>query len=204
VQDTGPGISQEDLEEIRLPFWQAADTGKAGTGLGLTITERLIEMMGGELSIDSQLGGGTHVRFSLPMPVAPEGETNLDHSSDPEFALKLLLVEDDSDIADLVCMMLNERGIDVTHVGNGALALDALCEEKFDIVLMDIHMPVMSGYDAIKELRTRGDKTPIVVMSASAMEADREKAELLGCQAYLVKPVDVDDILGIADAVLSR
>jgi len=204
VQDTGPGISQEDLEKIRLPFWQAADTGKAGTGLGLTITERLIEMMGGELSIDSQLGGGTHVRFSLPMPVAPEGETNLDHSSDPEFALKLLLVEDDSDIADLVCMMLNERGIDVTHVGNGALALDALCEEKFDIVLMDIHMPVMSGYDAIKELRTRGDKTPIVVMSASAMEADREKAELLGCQAYLVKPVDVDDILGIADAVLSR
>ncbi len=203
IRDTGPGISEEDLQKIRLPFWQAADTGKAGTGLGLTITERLIEMMGGELRIESKLGEGTHVHFALPMPAAPEGDSPVEQTNAEAVPLKLLLVEDDSDIADLVWMMLSERGVDVVHVANGALALDALNDDSFDIVLMDIHMPIMSGYDAIQELRARGDETPVVVMSASAMEADREKAELLGCQAYLTKPVDVDDIMNIADAVLS-
>lgn len=203
VRDTGPGISAQDLEKIRLPFWQAADTGKAGTGLGLTITERLIEMMGGELRIESELGSGTHVQFSLPMPNAPESATSADVPDSVAGALKLLLVEDDSDIADLVQMMLMERGADVTRVANGALALDAVNADSFDLILMDVHMPVMNGYDAIRELRARGNRTPVVVMSASAMEVDREKAEAMGCNAYLTKPVEIDDILAIADTVLS-
>jgi len=206
VVDTGPGISPEDLQKIRLPFWQGADTGKVGTGLGLTITERLIEMMGGELFIESELGQGTAVRFALPMAVVSddEVEVSLEAPNVTASALRLLLVEDDSDIADLVIMMLSEKGVEVTHVQNGALALDAMSEDTFDLVLMDIHMPIMTGYEAISELRKRGDTTPVVVMSASSVDADREKAEALGCQAYLVKPVDINDILEIANVVLSE
>lgn len=204
VTDSGPGISSEDLDKIRLPFWQAADTGKAGTGLGLTITERLIELMGGELEIESELGKGTKVQFSIPAAVLDGSELVGNEAANESPSLNILLAEDDSDIAELVVMMLVERGMRVTRVENGALAIQALKEDTYDFVLMDIHMPIMTGYEAMKQLREQGDKTPIIVMSASAVDADREKAERLGCTAYLVKPVDVDDIIGIAGQVLAE
>lgn len=203
VEDTGLGISDEDLEKIRLPFWQGADTGKAGTGLGLTITERLIELMGGELFIQSKLGEGTTVEFELPAPLVYRDEPANSLDGIPAEPLSILLAEDDSDIADLVCMMLIERGIEVQHVENGALAVEAVQDGNFDLILMDIHMPIMTGYGALAELRSRGDNTPVVVMSASAVDADKAKAIDLGCRGYLVKPVDVDDIIGMAGQVLS-
>ena len=203
VVDTGLGISKADLEKIRLPFWQGADTGKAGTGLGLTITERLIELMGGELVIESELGRGTTVEFELPAPLVYRDEPANSLDDIPVQPLKILLAEDDSDIADLVCLMLGERGIDVQCVENGALAIEAVVQGTFDLILMDIHMPIMSGYDALAELRARGDNTPVVVMSASAVDADKAKAIDLGCRGYLVKPVDVDDIIGMAGQVIS-
>ena len=112
---------------------------------------------------------------------------------------EVLLAEDDHDIAELMIMLMAERGIDVTWVENGALALAALAQEphKFDIVLMDIHMPVMTGYEALAELQKANNLTPVVIMSASAVDADRHKAESLGCYKYLVKPVDVDDVVEI-------
>ncbi len=203
VEDTGPGISQQDLEKIRLPFWQGSDTGKAGTGLGLTITERLVELMGGELLIKSELGKGTVVEFELPAPLVYLDEPANSLEGIPVKPLRILLAEDDTDIADLVCMMLIERGIEVDRVENGALAVEALKKGRYDLVLMDIHMPIMTGYDALAELNARGDTTPVVVMSASAVDADKAKAIELGCRGYLVKPVDVDDIIGMAGQVLS-
>jgi len=203
VTDTGPGISAEEMESIRLPFWQGADTGKAGTGLGLTITERLIELMGGELEIESEVGKGTKVHFSIPAAHVDDTEL-VSAENEADVALNILLAEDDSDIAELVVMMLVERGMRVTRVENGALAVAALNEDDFDIVLMDIHMPVMTGYEAIEKLKAQGNDTPIIIMSASAIEADRERAQRLGCSAYLVKPVDIDDIIGIAGQVLAR
>lgn len=202
VVDTGLGISAEDLQKIRLPFFQAADTGKVGTGLGLTITERIIEMMGGQLEIDSELNKGTQVKFSMPAPVIePQLVVDQQVNHAPTF-LRVLLAEDDSDIADLMVMLLQEQGIDVTRVANGALAVDALQEASFDIVLMDIHMPIMTGYEAIDELNKQGNTTPIIVMSASAVEDDQNRAQELGCAAYLVKPVDVQEIVSIASAVI--
>lgn len=203
VTDSGPGISEEDLSKIRLPFWQGVNTGKAGTGLGLTITERLIDLMGGELNIESEIGRGTKVTFSIPaarLDGADSGQTN----DERDVSINVLLAEDDTDIAELVVLMLVERGMRVTRVENGALAVAALNESSYDIVLMDIHMPVMTGYEAIEKLRDEGNDTPIIIMSASAVEADREKAESLGCNAYLIKPVDIDDIIGIAEQVLAR
>jgi len=202
VTDTGPGISDEDLSKIRLPFWQAADTGKAGTGLGLTITERIIELMGGELEISSILGQGTKVDFEIP---APQLEACIDPEPVVEPATgeaKILLAEDDYDIADLIVMMLSERGYQVTHVDNGELALEALENERFDFTLMDIHMPLMTGYEVLAELQKRDIKMPVAIMSASAVEADRAKAEQLGCFDYLIKPVEIDDIIRVMNLAL--
>jgi len=203
VIDTGMGISEQDLEKIRLPFYQAADTGKVGTGLGLTITERIIDMMGGQLDIESTVGQGTTVSFTLPAPILPSDQACVENAILSKVSLNVLLAEDDRDIADLVTMMLIERGIEVTHVANGALAVDAIQKEAFDLVLMDIHMPIMTGYEAIAELNKIKSQTPIVVMSASATEADQQKASELGCAAYLIKPVDIEEIVSIAKTVIT-
>ncbi len=202
VIDTGIGINEEDLQKIRLPFFQAADTGKVGTGLGLTITEKIIELMGGELEIESEVGKGTHVKFSMPAPVQVVQEQLNDEQKVLNRNLRLLLAEDDTDIADLVIMLLTEAGVEVERVVNGALAIEALQKSSYDMVLMDIHMPIMTGYEAITEINRLGIKTPIVVMSASSAEADQQNAAQLGCAAYLVKPVSVGEILSIADTVL--
>ncbi len=202
VSDTGLGISADDLKKIRLPFFQAADTGKVGTGLGLTITERIIEMMGGQLEIESELNVGTCVTFSMPAPLIEPQLAVEQQLSVNLTELRVLLAEDDSDIADLVVMLLEEQGVNVRRVVNGALAVAALQEADFDIVLMDIHMPIMTGYEAIEELNKQGNTTPIIVMSASAVEDDQERAKGLGCAAYLVKPVDVQEILSIASMVI--
>lgn len=201
IVDTGPGISEQDLHKIRLPFWQSADTGKAGTGLGLTITERLIEMMGGQLDIASQLARGTTVSVSM---LTPEYRAEDDPQAElKQQGLRVLLAEDDRDIADLVCVMLRQRGLHVTHAENGALALNALAADNYDLVLMDIHMPSMTGYQAVAEMRARNDQTPVVIMSASALDNDRSRAEQLNCNGYLVKPIDVDDLLTMAGQVVS-
>ena len=198
VDDTGLGISAEDLKKIRLPFWQVENTGKAGTGLGLTITEKIIELMGGELDISSSLGVGTSINFTLPAPSAVPPVIDEKSASFAQKNLSVLLAEDDSDIADLITLMLMEKGVSVTHVANGALAVDAVTGNEFDLVLMDLHMPIMTGYQAIERLRELGNQTPVIVMSASALDNDREQAKISGCDGYLIKPVDVDDILALA------
>lgn len=198
VSDTGPGIAKEDIDKILLPFWQGTDTGKVGTGLGLTITDQIVNLMGGKLEIESKLGEGTRMSFAIP--VLPYVKEVVEETLQEEQVIehcKLLLAEDDADIAELELMLLSECGFDVVHVDNGALAIEALAEQKFDLILMDLHMPVMSGYEAIEALREQGDQTPVLVMSASSSDKDRKRAKELGCIAYLTKPVDVGDIIEI-------
>ena len=204
VTDTGIGISEEHLQKIYMPFWQAPDTGKAGTGLGLTITKRIIELMGGVLEIKSITKGnadatGTTVEFNL---IAPVFTKNVDNEVKVARDLHVLLVEDDDDVAALVSFLLDERGVKVDRVDNGALAAQKVSEITFDIILMDLHMPVLGGYDAIKMIRDSGDRTPIIIMSASPIESEQAKAKKLGVDAYLTKPVDIDDVLEIADQVI--
>ncbi len=195
VKDTGAGISADDLKKIRLPFYQAPDTGKAGTGLGLTITERLIALMGGDMSIESTLNVGTQVQFNLPVALVSDEDAKADDVTACARPISILLVEDDTDIADLMVVLLGERNVKVTHVGNGALALDAVRHADFDLILMDIHMPIMNGYDAMLALKESGNTIPVAIMSASGHDNDRRQAQELGCKAYILKPVDIDELL---------
>jgi signal transduction histidine kinase/CheY-like chemotaxis protein len=200
IEDTGAGISPEHLEKIRQPFWQGPNTGKAGTGLGLTITERIIELIGGSFSIRSILAEGTTVDF---MVMAPEFVEEISTHMLVTESLHFLLVEDDYDIASLTAALLEERGVRVTQVPNGAEAVRLLSTTKFDLVLLDLHMPVMDGYSAVAAIRGGEDLTPIVVITASSGKADRDRAHKLGCDGFLVKPINVGDLLAIANQLLS-
>ena len=205
VIDTGPGISDENIDKILLPFWQAPDTGKAGTGLGLTITKRIIDLMGGDLNITSVFGQGTTVVFDLAAPKIDQvQEIPVLENSVIAQQLSMLLVEDDDDIADLIEMLLIEQGAKIERVKNGALAVEMVERVNFDLILMDIHMPIMSGYEAIELIRKSGNDTPIIVMSASPIETDQIKAEQLGCNGYLVKPVDVNDIFRLDEQIIHK
>ena len=204
VIDTGIGISPQDIEKIRSPFWQVADTGKAGTGLGLTITDRIIELMGGELHISSELGQGTKVCFEIPAPSISEQEQAITLATKPaQEDLQILLAEDDNDIADITVVLLEQSGVTVKRVENGALAVAQCIENEFDLVLMDLHMPILDGYQAIKQIRQQDKKVPILVMSATPIEAAGEQALDLQCDGYLVKPVDVADVLSIANTLVA-
>lgn len=199
VADTGLGMDAEDLSQSLLPFWQAPDTGKAGTGLGLTITQRIVELLGGSMSIESKLNEGTLVKFISPAPNCDlsslsQSEIDLERSYD----FRILLAEDDDDIADFVKVVLEEKGVVVKRVANGQLALDLLSKSKFDLILLDLHMPILSGYDVVRQLRDNDNKTPVVIMSATPLESEENKMQQLDCDGYLVKPVDVEDILRIA------
>ncbi|MEM7357808.1 MAG: response regulator [Pseudomonadota bacterium] len=203
IKDTGPGISSEHLQQITKPFWQAPGTGKAGTGLGLTITEQIIELMGGSMSIDSQLEKGTEISFAITASrVEAELETNGGPVTDIDDGMRLLFAEDDEDIAALTCLLLEEQGVAVTHVGNGEQALAELNSQAFDLVLMDLHMPVMDGFTAAKKIRDDGNTIPLIIMSASSNSADQARAQQLGCDGYLVKPVDIQDLLAMGQQFL--
>ena len=203
VKDTGIGIRETDLSKIAQPFWQADDTGKAGTGLGLGITKRIVELMAGSLSISSEFGKGTQVTMELDAPaIQDSSEQTLSAKSTFYSKISILLAEDDYDIAQLVVLMLEEANADVTHVENGELALQAVHRQDFDLVLMDINMPRMNGYEAIEILREEGNNIPIIVMTASTIDADKQRAEELHCDGYLIKPVAVEDIVALAEQVL--
>ena len=120
----------------------------------------------------------------------------------PSAKARMLLAEDDQDIADLLKLRLSERGLDITHAENGQQALNRIETESFDLILMDLQMPVMDGYTATEKIRTAGITTPILVMTASAIEADRSRAELVGCDGYVLKPVDIDNLLLLADELI--
>ena len=205
IEDTGIGIRAEDLDKIRQPFWQAKDTGKAGTGLGLAITERIIDMMGGSMTISSTFGSGTTIGLEVIAPIIEQREGEVDLAQQSKFSqpISILLAEDDYDIASLMTILLDEAGARVLHVDNGELALQAIATENIDLVLMDIHMPVMDGYQVIEALRAQNNHVPVVVMTASSIDIDRSRAEQLGCDGYLVKPITVTDIIDISNHVLS-
>lgn len=200
VFDTGIGISAEDLEKVFHPFWQAPLSGRVGTGLGLTITQRIIDMMGGTLAVQSQLDVGTRVLVDLPAPQVLEEQADASSGADSApVARKFLLAEDDHDIAALLELLLSEHGVDVTRAENGEQAIDAVRKDRYDMILMDLHMPVIDGYEATRQIRADGITTPVLVMTASAIEEDRSRAEQAGCDGYLVKPVVVEELLELAD-----
>ena len=212
VSDTGIGIASEDLDSIFDPFVQADNSVTRrfdGTGLGLAISRRIASALGGYLTVHSTLGSGS--TFSVAPDTGPfDGVKML--ASPPSDALRspaatastdgwsfdnarVLLVEDGPTNRKLLRVMMEEVGIDVTTAENGQAGVEIASKHPFNLIVMDMQMPVMDGYIATRKLRELGTTVPIIALTAHAMAGDEEKCRAAGCSGYLTKPVDTDDLL---------
>jgi signal transduction histidine kinase/DNA-binding response OmpR family regulator/CHASE3 domain sensor protein len=212
VLDTGPGIAPENQDKIFMKFVQLPNqtAGQRGTGLGLTICRDLVELMGGEIGVSSQESGGSNFHFSLPLEAASPGDLaipeanstasaagKLPSSSD---AIRVLVAEDTEDNRLLLEHYLRAEPVELRFAFTGQEALDVVQRgEKFDLILMDIDMPVLNGYEAAKAIRawesSHGISTPIVALSADAMREAVHASLDAGCVAHLAKPVDRGTLL---------
>lgn len=206
VNDSGIGISKEQQDVIFKPYRQAdsSTTRKfGGTGLGLSLSSLLAKRMGGSLTVVSELGRGSQFEFYLPSEELPDVQIIFNDDSIPIHHKKsinnistnalsghILLAEDNVDNQELLLIFLRRIGVDVTIVENGKLAIEAIENHDFDLILMDMRMPVMGGIEAVKILRKQGYKKPIIAITANAMLEDRDNCFDAGCNDFLSKPVD--------------
>lgn len=199
VQDTGIGISADKQANLWQPFTQAdASTTRrfGGTGLGLAISRRLVELMGGEVDLQSAPGMGSVFGFTVRAQScpAPANEDTTPMLFQLPADMRVLVAEDNVVNQVVARRMLEHFGLDPVIVPNGAQALDLMREQRWDIVLMDCHMPVMDGLQATRTLRESGSDQYIVAMTAGTMPEDRRAAMEAGMDGFLPKPVRMEDL----------
>ncbi len=204
VEDQGIGMTPEQLGLIFRPFLQA-DTSTTrkygGTGLGLTISRRLAEALGGRIEVRSEPGAGSCFTLLVPIQGAPPRSTwrrapSLAERAEPQPAAvlrlppaRVLLAEDSPDVQRVIRHHLQRMGLTVTLADNGVEAVELALAGDFDIVLMDMQMPRLDGYGAASSLRQAGYTRPIVALTAHAMREDRDRCLRAGCTDYLTKPM---------------
>ncbi len=209
IIDTGIGMSKEFQERIFQAFERentATVSGVQGTGLGLAITKTLVELLGGTISFTSELGKGTEFIVTFRTKVAEKPKEIPLIQADEDITLKgtkVLVVEDNELNREIVCEILESEGVDVTSAEDGAQAVDLITKSDigaFDLILMDVQMPVMNGYEATQAIRKLEDEKasiPIVAMTANAFEEDRAYALSVGMDEHIAKPIDVSRLLSV-------
>ncbi|EMI55902.1 ATP-binding protein [Rhodopirellula sallentina] len=217
VADTGIGIHEEDHETLFNPFVQADNTSTrsfGGTGLGLAICQRLANALGGEVTVESSPGVGSV--FTLSIEVANgvpliQPDLSLDMTSEErgdeiELSAKVLVVDDRRDIRYLAQHFIEKAGGEVLTATNGREAVDFISNESkpdVDLIVMDMQMPIMDGYDATSELRRRGCDLPIIALTANAMKSDRDACLAAGCTDYTTKPLNSQKLIGMIDRLVN-
>ena len=220
VSDTGIGIAREKITRLFQPFSQAdySTTRRyGGTGLGLYISKRMANILGGDIKLESLEGVGSRFTMSVsvgdvqnPEFVHERPDTMQDDLSDlkradaEHLSGNILLAEDSPDIQRLMLYFLQRTGAEVTPVENGKLAVEAALQNNYDLILMDMQMPVMGGIEAVKVLRSAGCAAPIVALTANAMKEDRESYDAIGCDGFLPKPVDQNQLCKVLHQYLQE
>lgn len=226
VADTGIGISPEHLEQIFEPFRQLDGSSRrvhGGTGLGLAMVRRIIEQMGGAIHVDSEVGRGSTFRVALPMGVAaapvvaclpeaaPLGAASPDASAPPEApAIRRVLIAEDNPVNQkLLDRILAKKGLEVVAVADGKEAVETARRESFDLILMDIQMPVMDGIEATRRIRELecslgARRIPIIAVTANGMFQCREECASVGMDGYVVKPFGPANLFAAIDTVQRR
>lgn len=214
VKDTGIGMDEEFQKHAFEAFERARTSTESkmeGTGLGLAIVKRLVDLMGGQITIQSKINQGTEISIVLSLKHATEAETqpvreNMDdvYSATELQGIRVLLVEDNALNAEIACEVLQEAGMIVDWADNGMTGLDKLKVADagyYQIILMDIQMPELNGYDATRKIRQLKDQKkaqiPILAMTANAFEEDRKKALEAGMNGFITKPIDIDNMLRV-------
>ena len=230
VRDTGIGIDEKTLPRMFQPFTQADEANSrrfGGTGLGLAISKQLVELMGGEIAVESTPGRGTTFRCRIPLQLGDGVSLPIVHTAEEDAAsivddrattlsqtalspgqqpphtpaIRVLLAEDNRINQQVAVAMLRRAGYEVHVAGNGALAVQALLDHTFDVVLMDCQMPEMDGFAATAAIRGReaGDsahrRIPVIALTANAMRGDRERCLAAGFDDYLTKPFKRQDLV---------
>jgi len=217
IEDTGIGIPRDKLGDLFEPFTQASEGFRRthqGAGLGLSICRRLVNLMGGDIEVDSEEGAGTVVYFCItfgmsesprmnPVPAAPVEATR------PGAGYKILLAEDDLVTQKTVKRLLEKSGHEVLVAADGGEALRLLAEGPFDLVLMDVQMPVMDGVEATRRIRggeagEAASRVLVVALTAYAMAGDSETFLAAGMNHYLAKPVEIEELRAVLDRLMAN
>ena len=211
VRDTGIGIPSSSLERLFQPFAQA-DASMArrfgGTGLGLSICKSLVDLMGGRIWAESEVGKGSTFYFTVRLPLAKELPSDFEAPvaapATPCAPLRVLLVEDNPANQKLAAYILQDRGHLVEMAGDGQEALYLTEQNRYDVILMDVQMPEMDGLEATAAIRKRedgGSRVPIIAMTAHAMKSDRDRCLAAGMDGYLSKPVNAQEMIGLVESL---
>lgn len=216
VEDNGIGMSEEYLPHIFEEFSRERTTTESrvfGVGLGLPIVKALVDLMGGDITVESQPNVGTRFRVVISFPIASEADDTEAEKKQEEFSKdivgkRILLVEDNELNAEIAMTILEEHGLLTEHAEDGEKCLSMLDERPeayYDAVLMDIQMPKMNGYEAtmaIRDSKTKYADIPIIAMTANAFDEDRDKAMQVGMNEYIAKPIDVEKLFYLLRKVL--
>ena len=222
IHDSGIGMTEAQLGKIFSPFVQADSsvTRKfGGTGLGLAISKRIVSSLGGEIDVSSEYGVGSVFKFSIVVgDVADEQRIDneaylesvrVERNSGKGASLqlppgKILVVDDGEANRKLIRLILDRAGCTVDEAENGQIGFEKAIDGQYDVVLMDMQMPVLDGYQATQKLRESGYDKPIVALTANAMTGDQEKCINAGCNNFLAKPVNIDKLIETMHQYLSH
>ena len=216
VKDSGIGMSKDFVKEMFTPFERertSTVSGIQGTGLGLAIVKNIVDLMGGDINVKTAPGKGTEFVIYLRLDAAeePVNEHGKDSVSYDFAGTKILLVDDNEVNREIAVMILSNAGIDVDTADNGEKAIKMVNSSHpcvYDVVLMDIQMPVMNGYEATRKIRGSDDPTcasvPVIAMTANAFREDEEAARKAGMQGHIAKPLDIDKMMETLAKVLHK
>lgn len=209
VADTGCGIPQDRLASV-FDVFEQVDAGvtrrHGGSGLGLAITCRLVELMGGSVSVESRMGEGSVFTVDMPMEIAanPSESFPVSEPSSLSRGLEILAVDDHPVNRRIVAMLLEPMGCVLTFAENGEEAVEAAAAYRFDAILMDMQMPVMDGLTATRAIRASGRNlhTPVIALTANALETHRAAWEAVGVSGFLTKPIDPVRLANVLNSAL--
>ena len=216
IKDTGIGMSREFADRLFIPFERERTSTVSriqGTGLGLAITKRIVDMMGGKITVLTEKGKGTEFTVTVDFPLTEAEEESCSTEGDAiSFdGMRALLVEDNMINMEIAQMLLDQEGFLIETAENGKIALEMAAASEpgyYDVILMDIQMPVMDGYMATKAIRDLPDPglagIPIIAMTANAFQDDIRKAEEVGMNGHIAKPLDIPNMKATLQQVLKK
>jgi len=210
VKDTGIGIKEEEIKKLFKPFSQADGSTTrnfGGTGLGLVISKQLVELMNGKIWVESQYGVGSRFIFEIELEALEEDSDNLNESLTlynrvinlEEYATllkghKILLVDDNELNQEIILGLLNNIKETIDIASSGEEAIELFSKNDYALILMDIQMPLMDGYETTKIIRKKDANIPIIALTANAMKEDIEKTKQASMQAHINKPINVAEL----------